>query len=60
MHPASLENLAPSIPAVLDGKQSVATRVRMTAAQARAWARMSSEERSQVVELGLKAWFGEG
>lgn len=55
MHPASLANLRPvTIPAVLDGKESVAFRFRLSPAEARAVRRMDTEERSRLLQLALQ------
>ncbi len=54
MSPASLANLKP-IDVVQDGKTSVATRIRLSPADLRMWRRMDPEERSRVVEMGLRA-----
>lgn len=54
MHPNSLANLVEPIPAVLDGKTSVATRVRLSPGDLRTWRRLDPEERSRVVALGLR------
>lgn len=56
VNPRSLENLVAQFPAVLDGKESVATRIRLGGQDLKRWSRLSSEERSRVVELGLRAW----
>ncbi|KQR22877.1 hypothetical protein ASF71_06840 [Deinococcus sp. Leaf326] len=55
MSPASLANLSPqSWEPVLDGKESVPTRIRLSPGDAKTWRRMDPEERSRVVELGLR------
>ena len=54
MSPASLANLSP-IPTVQDGKTSIPTRIRLSAGDLRTWQRMDPEERSRVVEMGLRA-----
>lgn len=56
MSPASLANLSSewTIPAVQDGKDSVATRIRLSPGDARRWKRMSVEERSTLVEIALR------
>lgn len=56
MSPNSLANLRPvTIPAVLDGRESVPVRVRLTPADARTLRRLDPDERSRVVEMGLRA-----
>ena len=54
MHPASLANLKP-IPTVQDGTESIVTRVRLSLADLKVWRRLEPEERSRVVEMGLRA-----
>lgn len=52
--PASLANLKEPFPAVLDGSESLTTRLRLSPGDARTWRRMDHEERRRVVELGLR------
>lgn len=54
MHPKSLANMAPPIPAVLDGSQSFTTRLRLMPHDARTWQRLDTAERRRLVEMALK------
>lgn len=53
MNPVSLSNLKP-IDAVQDGRESLATRVRLDAADARAWGRLEPGERGDLIKLALQ------
>ena len=54
MNPASLANLAPPIPAVLDGSESFSTRLRLSPRDARTWRRLDADERRRLVEMALR------